>query len=55
MGSKIDLDGQIRVSVKDLTANRMLDESFTVFVRKANLLPEVVEQKRVALAKVTVN
>lgn len=50
-----DLDGQIRVSVKDLTADRMLDESFTVFVRKANLLPEVVEQKRVAFAKVTVN
>lgn len=50
-----DLDGLIRVSVKDLTANRMLDKSFTVFVRKANLLPEVVEQKRVALTKVTVN
>jgi len=50
-----DLNGQIRVSVKDLTTDKMLDESFTVFVRNANLLPEIVEQKRVALTKITVN
>ena len=41
-----DLNGQIRVSVKDLTTNRMLDESFTVFVRNANLPRELVEKKR---------
>lgn len=50
-----DLDGQIRVSVKDLTANRMVDKNFTVFVRNANLSPEVVEQKRLAFSKLTVN
>ncbi len=50
-----DLDGQIRVSVKDLTTNRMLDEAFTVFVRSANLAPEIVEQKRIELTKITVN
>ncbi len=50
-----DLNGQIRVSVKDLTTGKMLDENFTVFVRNANLLPEVVEQKRLDFTKVTVN
>lgn len=50
-----DLNGQIRVSVKDLTTNRMLDDSFTVFVRNDNLLPEMVEQKRLDFAKLTVN
>lgn len=50
-----DLNGQILVSVIDLTAKRKLGESFVVFVRKSNLPPEVVEQKRQALAKLTVN
>jgi len=50
-----DIDGQIRVSVKDLTTGKMLEENFTVFVRNANLLPEVVEQKRLDFTKVNVN
>lgn len=50
-----DLNGQIRVSVKDLTTGKMLDENFTVFIRNANLLPEVVEQKRLDFTKLTVN
>ncbi|MGZ5544708.1 MAG: Hsp70 family protein, partial [Limisphaerales bacterium] len=50
-----DVSGLIRVSVKDLTADRMLEQNFSVLVRNENLAPEVVEQKRVDLAKVTVN
>lgn len=50
-----DLNGQILVSVKDLTANKMLDEFSVVLNREKNLPPEVVEQKRLALTTVTVN
>jgi len=50
-----DHSGQIVVSVIDLTAKQKLGESFNVFVRTSNLPPELVAQKRDALAKLTVN
>jgi len=50
-----DLNGQIVVTVKDLTANKMLDSFSVRLTRENNLLPEVVEQKRIALTNLTVN
>lgn len=50
-----DLNGQILVSVKDLTTNKMLDAFSVVLTREKNLPPEVVEQKRLALTSITVN
>jgi len=50
-----DLNGQILVSVKDLTTHKMLDAFSVVLTRDKNLPPEMVEQRRIALASVTVN
>jgi len=50
-----DLSGQIIISVKDLTSNRMLDKFGFRLTREQNMLPEVVEQKRLAFTKLTVS
>ncbi len=50
-----DLNGQILVSVKDLTTKKMLEAFSVVLTRENNLPPQVVEQKRLALRNVTVN